>query len=372
MERTLTESINNNKSEKIVNKKSRIKSIDIAKAIGIFLIVLGHTLETGELRKFIYSFHVPLFFFLSGLCFSKKKNSVFIRKKMLTIYIPYILISLFSIGIYTIFGTYIGVSGNDLNIAENIKGMLYANPNLGNMQWNQPLWFLPSLMIQLIIINFLENIISNLKWKKYIRIIVITFLCVLGYFFSAYKIFLPFQLEAALCMLIFTYVGIIIKNNKEKILKSNLINKIKNKETNILPVFCIASLVLSIALVKNNSTLSVMQDKYGNYLIYFVVSTFMIINIMIISKFIDYVRPKQKLISYIGQNTLIILLLHKFPILFFQKVCPIIRDILNKEDTIINNIVAIIISLIVIGICMLFKYIVNLIILRSKSYDTNQ
>ena len=74
------------------NKKNRIKSIDIAKAIGIFLIVLGHTLEFGELRKFIYSFHVPLFFFLSGLCFSRKKNIIFIKKKILTIYVPYLIV----------------------------------------------------------------------------------------------------------------------------------------------------------------------------------------------------------------------------------------------------------------------------------------
>ena len=57
----------------------RLDWIDIAKGIGIILVVLGHTLvpqvrETGFagfLWIFIYNFHMPLFFFLSGYLFEK-------------------------------------------------------------------------------------------------------------------------------------------------------------------------------------------------------------------------------------------------------------------------------------------------------------
>lgn len=366
MEETLTENVGQARVEE--NKKNRIKSIDIAKAIGIFLIVLGHTLEFGELRKFIYSFHVPLFFFLSGLCFSRKKNIIFIKKKILTIYVPYLIVSIISIGIYTILGP--NIEADNLNLFDNIKGMLYANPNLNNMQWNQPLWFLPALMIQLILINVFENIISNTEQRKYIRIIVVTIFCILGYVLSEFKVFLPFQLEAALCMLIFTYMGILIKNKKEKLLRNNAIKRLKNKKS-ILIIYCIVSIIISAILVRYNETLSVMQDKYGNYLIYLIVNVLMITNIMIVSKFIDNIMSRQKLISYIGRNTLFILLVHKFPILFFQKVCPLVKDILNKEDSIVNNLIGILISLIVIGMCIAFKYIIDLIILRSKKYDTN-
>jgi len=51
--------------------KRRNPTIDIARGIGIILVVLGHNWtvlqERGELFRVIYSFHVPLFFFLSGL-----------------------------------------------------------------------------------------------------------------------------------------------------------------------------------------------------------------------------------------------------------------------------------------------------------------
>ena len=51
-------------------KKARIELIDIAKAITIILVILGHTtgnLETPMYRRFLYAFHMPLFFFLADL-----------------------------------------------------------------------------------------------------------------------------------------------------------------------------------------------------------------------------------------------------------------------------------------------------------------
>ena len=41
--------------------------IDYAKAIGIFLVVLAHTPLKNEVSDWIYVFHMPLFFFLSGV-----------------------------------------------------------------------------------------------------------------------------------------------------------------------------------------------------------------------------------------------------------------------------------------------------------------
>ena len=53
----------------IVNMQKRIEYIDTAKAIGILLVILGHCkfLYRPELGIFIYSFHMPLFFVISGM-----------------------------------------------------------------------------------------------------------------------------------------------------------------------------------------------------------------------------------------------------------------------------------------------------------------
>ena len=47
----------------------RIRYFDMAKGLGIILVVLGHIeYISDELRAWISSFHMPLFFILSG-CF---------------------------------------------------------------------------------------------------------------------------------------------------------------------------------------------------------------------------------------------------------------------------------------------------------------
>ena len=53
---------------KVGNKKIvRVDEIDIAKGLGILLVIVGHLLpEDSWMRQIIYSFHMPLFMFISG------------------------------------------------------------------------------------------------------------------------------------------------------------------------------------------------------------------------------------------------------------------------------------------------------------------
>ena len=49
------------------NNSHRSITVDIAKGLGIFLVVWGHCLHNNNvLHDVIYLFHMPLFFFLSG------------------------------------------------------------------------------------------------------------------------------------------------------------------------------------------------------------------------------------------------------------------------------------------------------------------
>ena len=65
------------------NVKKRIAYVDIAKILGMFFIVYGHTLRGGEVTTWIYTFHVPLFFFLSGATFHGESLDIkiFLKKK---------------------------------------------------------------------------------------------------------------------------------------------------------------------------------------------------------------------------------------------------------------------------------------------------
>ncbi|MCD4694754.1 MAG: acyltransferase family protein, partial [Bacteroidales bacterium] len=52
--------------------KQRFEWIDIAKGIGILLVVYGHCQPPPLIEKFVYAFHMPLFFFISGFLFRHK------------------------------------------------------------------------------------------------------------------------------------------------------------------------------------------------------------------------------------------------------------------------------------------------------------
>ena len=53
---------------------NRSALIDVCKGIGILCVYYGHTATWGTLSsRMIFSFHMPLFFFLSGLCFNVDK-----------------------------------------------------------------------------------------------------------------------------------------------------------------------------------------------------------------------------------------------------------------------------------------------------------
>lgn len=65
----------------------RQTDIDIARALGIILVVLGHTRMLPSLViKYIYGFHMPLFFTITGyLYYSPSSFSVAIKNIFLVI-----------------------------------------------------------------------------------------------------------------------------------------------------------------------------------------------------------------------------------------------------------------------------------------------
>ena len=68
---------------------SRISWIDMAKGYGTILVILAH-IGSGIGRLWIYTFHMPLFFFLSGYVFSTKYEfREFLGKKVKTLIVPY-------------------------------------------------------------------------------------------------------------------------------------------------------------------------------------------------------------------------------------------------------------------------------------------
>jgi len=80
-----------------MNTGKRILWIDYAKSICIYLVLLGHAHASQPVTDFIYTFHMPLFFFLSGCLFSFEKHpnfKEFAIKRFKGLMVPYLWINL--------------------------------------------------------------------------------------------------------------------------------------------------------------------------------------------------------------------------------------------------------------------------------------
>lgn len=87
----------------------RLVSFDIAKALCIILVAIGHYFPTDSplwyvaFRSWIYSFHMPLFMFASGYIYMAFKKdepyTAFVTKKIRRLMIPYFVVSVIVISI---------------------------------------------------------------------------------------------------------------------------------------------------------------------------------------------------------------------------------------------------------------------------------
>lgn len=145
-------------------KSSRIELFDLIKCITIFTVIWGHTMTNAELLdspsllyKVLYSFHMPLFFFVSGLSTSLKPLHgrsewvFFLRKSILTIVVPYLVWAL------------IFCNFNFVNVAY----ILYGSWNALNMASTlSSLWFLASFFVARIYVRLVVNLFDKLEMQS--------------------------------------------------------------------------------------------------------------------------------------------------------------------------------------------------------------
>ena len=77
----------------MANQVHRDESIDTLKGIAIILMVIGHAGCSKFLHDYIYLFHMPLFFFITGYMFKFEYIDAplkFIKRRLLTCYVPFV------------------------------------------------------------------------------------------------------------------------------------------------------------------------------------------------------------------------------------------------------------------------------------------
>ena len=294
-----------------MKKKVRIEIIDIAKAITIFLVMMGHSasnMDTSLFRRFLYSFHMPLFFFLAGLSIKPKvlhnKDEVFafLKKNILALVVPYFIWGL-------VFGPF---------SFENILKLIYGSwRSIGNSGTLSSLWYLPCLFLARIYVQ----VVFNLCERKEQRTFLYTAIAVL---FLAVDYFLPF-LEAgyiwcadiAFSAAAFILLGVVLR--KPLIILSQ-------QKISVLSLILAASVVLLyFGTIYQGDALYLIrmcESDYGNYFWFLHNSLWGSATVLIASMILSLLSRESShpfstsLITYIGTHTMGIFLLHKNIILY--------------------------------------------------------
>lgn len=213
-------------------RKSRMDYIDIYRAFGIILMVMGHIGFGGKFDKFIHAFHMPMFFFISGFFYKEKyidikKYAVDKVKKLLT---PYFV---FGGGCCFLWCLNSGFS------AEPWMHLLLIDTT--GIPIAGAIWFLTALFFTDVIYVFLAK--YNIKW------IILLLVAVGSYADQVLPHPLPWALSAAFVGLGLYWIGNKTAKNQDK-LKSVL---------NMPLLLCIILGILEVKLILSNGYINMRE-----------------------------------------------------------------------------------------------------------------
>ena len=327
----------------------RIRWIDVAKGYGIFLIVLGHILTTGTLRRLIFAFHVPLFFILSGLTLNTNirfKN--FLVKKFKSLMIPYFTFSVISIVLFSFMIKLMPSLSEQSGFFNQLFVVLYGNSRPDIMKWNTPLWFLPCLFAVLVVVYVIERSMQYNVGGAAVRLLVIIVSFVAGVLFETnVDVRLPMQMESGIFMIGFVEIGVILS-------KCDFSEQVKKISAFML--ISIGLLVIGSLVSHINGFAEVRTYYYGkNGFLFIITSVTMSMAFLLIAMLFE----NSKIWKVIGVNSMVVLLLHKFPIVFFQSICPGVKSLLSKPTTMSGTFMAILVAILVIALCNMAGYFIK-------------
>lgn len=284
------------------NAKSRITYIDILRGLAIILVVIGHipyTFFNADVHKIIYSFHMPLFFFVSGLTmalsdYKKTTLGPLLKKRFCRVYLPFllwaVLLALPSITLQTIpqilYGTH-----------ESIREVSLSS-----------LWFLPVLFLSTVA---LDCVLYRLKNKTKLLYFVVPLLLLLTFAIHRCTFFtnndVIFGLDIVPMALLFILLGYLFQKNKD-----SLSLKVPSIVL-LLFVLCFGFAVYYFGMHNGVSYVLMAEGRYGNIILFLLSAMCGIACCLLISILIDrHFGFISKILQKVGRNTFVLFVLQRY------------------------------------------------------------
>ena len=262
--------------------KERLNYLDLAKGFGIFAITLGHIYSNNFIRTWLCSFHLSLFFIISGILIRHTnidersfKDAVIVRFKRLII--PYFYFEVLAILIWMLLNNKINLITFKWSIMDTI--LIYTKAGAT--------WFLPCLFVSELVFIFLIKVIKNNK----LRILIFMTIFIIPFFIESKNHFIIvfFRNFTAIGFLAFGYYSY---------------NFIMEKDIDAR--YVIFTILMTIGLSILNGVVDLYSLKYNNPVIYTICSIFGSYLVILTFKKIKH-KKINKIFNYYGTNSLIVM-----------------------------------------------------------------
>lgn len=281
-------------------KETRNLYVDFMKGGGILLVVLGHSPFTGYpyFKEFIFSFHMPLFFILSGYFHNSEIN---VNKLMKTLLRPYLLTSLISI-------LFIFLIGDMQNVYPKIVSIFFPRGYYNHVTGYEfttvigVIWFLIALFWCKLIYSVIYCYCPNYKTLLSFMISILAILI------HNYFLVLPLGICEGLQGLFIYNMGCSLRNNNRLLLIYNSIFM-----RNLLLLALLFLWIFNVSY----SSLDMAACKYGFYLTDMIGALCPIAILYIVSKWIhSHMKKAFEYVCLLGRGSLLAMCIHSFMFLF--------------------------------------------------------
>lgn len=317
---------------------NRLEWVDTAKGLGLLLVFIGH-LKTPFGATWVYTFHMPLFFFLSGLVYKHIYWSEFIGKRFKRLVIPY-----FSLGV-VIFLVWFIIYAFQGKCNAEYWDMLH-DFLVQRGFWT--VWFLAALFVASIL---QWAVVSIAKDKKLLIFILSSVLCLLAFIYYRFGgTVLPWCIDVACVAQFFMNAGYLAQN----LFKGTTKVKSILLATTLLTI----NMVAGFACIRfSGYSLDMSIGMYGNEILTLISALAGIGATIYFSQLFS-----NRWITYLGKNTMILFAWHSRIIIVL---CGLMYESLGwfQQRTILEQVVYTIVTLAII-LCVLIP--ITEIVKRTK------
>lgn len=286
---------------------SKENYISIAKAIGIILMVFGHSIGPNLICRFIYMFHMPLFFFCSGFFYKVPESwyecEKFVFRRIKGLYYPYVKWSVLFLFLHNLFyyfhfypmnNDYYGIYDARLFMG-HLKSILTTMT--GQEKLLDPFWFLKELLFASIIVCILTFFLKrfSFRYKTFLLWFVLIVLTVIT---KPEELGVPVIWNLSLLFLSATFF-----------LAGHIYRDMENKNLYNMTSLLISMTIVFLVTIIWNASLDMLWYNAFSVLLFIPAALVGIFMVLSASYLIGRSRIKH-FFYYIGNNTLIILSLH--------------------------------------------------------------